>query len=170
MIKRILISLIFAGVVISVTAQGKFGLDRSVPRSLLVEKIGTRHRYAFEMGDLIRIRMKDRKVYHSYLWSIGDSTLEIGRNSPIRLQDIRTVYHKFNFINKLGTYMFFSGMAYFLIVPFDHLINNEIVFTKDVFIVPAALFGSGGITIYLSQKRCRIGDRWKLKVVGVRVN
>ena len=65
--------------------------------------------------------------------------------------------------------MFIAGVAYFTVISFNHLINNEIVFTKDVFIVPTALFGAGLISVSLSQKRCKIGDRWKLKVLEIRI-
>jgi formate/nitrite transporter FocA (FNT family) len=85
------------------------------------------------------------------------------------LKDIKAVYHQYKFPEKFGKYMFLSGMAYFVIVSFDHLINNQAVFTRDVFVVPAAFFATGYITISLSEKKCRVGERWKLKVLGIRI-
>jgi len=141
----------------------------SEPKTLLLEKIGTRHRYSFEPGDIIKLRTKNKRMLHSYLWELSDSSISVGQCKPFPVKDIESVYPQFQFARKFGKYMFLSGVVYFAVVSFNHLINNEIVFSRDIFIVPAALFGAGLISISLSEKRCKIGDRWKLKVLGIRI-
>ncbi len=150
-------------------AQKKRFWYTSESKTLLLEKIGTRHRFSFEPGDMIKLRTKNKLMMYSYLWELNDSSISVGQCKPFPLQNVESVYPQFLFARKFGKYMFLSGIVYFAIVSFDHLINSEIVVSKDVFMVPAALFGAGLISISLSEKRCKIGDRWKLKVLGIRI-
>jgi hypothetical protein len=167
--KSILFSLILSGFLLQGIAQKKIDLNVGRPKTLLLEKIGTRHRYGYEEGDLIKLRTKNGVIRNTYLWEVNDSAVYLDQNHPLLLKDITIVYPQFRFLRKFGMYMFLAGMTYFTVVSFDHLINKEIVFTKDVFIVPTALFGVGFICVSLSQKHCKIGDNWKLKVLSIRV-
>ena len=167
--KHTIILLILTFCLLQGVAQKKRFWYPSEPKTLLLEKIGTHHRYGFEPGDMIKLRTKNKLIMYSYLWELNDSSISIGQCKPFPINDVESVYPQFLFARKFGKYMFLSGIVYFAIVSFDHLINNEIVFIKDVFIVPAALFGAVLISISLSEKRCKIGDRWKLKVLGIRI-
>ena len=138
-------------------------------RTLLLEKIGTRQRYSFGLGDNIKLMTKDHLVMNSYLWEINDTLISLGQDRPLLIKDIESVYPQFSFPRKFGMYMFLAGITYFTVVSLNHLINNEIVFTKDVFVIPTVLFGAGLISVSLSQKRCKIGDQWKLKVLDIRI-
>lgn len=153
------------------TAQKRYHLNFDEPKTLLLEKIGTHHRYGYEPGDVIKFKTKNHLIISDYLWEIGDSVISVGQSRPVavQLKEIESVYPQFTFPRKFGMYMFIAGMAYFTVVSFNHLINNEIVFTRDVFVIPTALFATGLVSVSLSQKRCKIGDRWKLKVVGIRI-
>jgi hypothetical protein len=167
--KSILFSLIFLGFLLKGITQNNINLNVGGPKTLLLEKIGTRHRYSYETGDLIKLRTKNGVIRNTYLWDITDSSVFLDQNRPLFLREIMAVYPQFRFPRKFGSYMFLAGVAYFMVVSFDHLINKEIVLTKDVFIVPTALFGVGLISVSLSQKRCKIGDNWKLKVLTIRM-
>lgn len=150
-------------------AQNKFNWNNPESKTLLLEKLGTHQRYAYRPGDVIKLKTKNSEFMNSYLWEINDSSISVGQNRPLLLRKIESVFPQFSFPKKFGMYMFIAGVAYFTVISFNHLINNEIVFTKDVFIVPTALFGAGLISVSLSQKRCKIGDRWKLKVLEIRI-
>jgi len=167
--KKLILSIILVSGLVQGHAQNKYFGDTHEPKTLLVEKIGTHRRYGYELGDLIKIRTKNHLFLCSNLWELNDSSIVVGQNRPTNLKDVESVYPQFYFPKKFGMYMFLSGITYFAVVSFDHLINKEIVFTKDVFIVPTALFGTGFICVSLSQNRCKIGDHWKLKVIGIRV-
>jgi hypothetical protein len=139
------------------------------PKTLLLEKIGTNRKHYYAEGDRIKLRTKKGDVIFDYISEVRDTVLAVGMYTPFSLKNIAVVWPQYEFARKFGTYMCIAGMAYFAIVTFDHLINNEQVFTRDMYIVPASLFGAGIISISLSQQRCKIGDRWKLKVLGMRI-
>jgi len=167
--KTFIFSFILTFCLLQGNSQNKARWNFDEPKTLLLEKIGTHQRYAYEPGNVIKLRTRNLVTMSCYLWEINDSSISAGQDRPMLIKDIESVYPQFSFPKKFGIYMFISGVVYFSVVSFDHLINNEIVFTKDVFVVPAALFGAGFISVSLSQKRCKIGDRWKLKVVGIRI-
>jgi hypothetical protein len=137
--------------------------------TLLLEKIGTHHRYSYIPGDNIKLQTRKHAWIDGELWDIDDSVITVGQGKPIHFIDINSVYPQFEFLKKFGTYISFAGIVYFSVVSLNHLINNEKVFTNDTFIVPACCFGAGFISISFSQKRCKIGPRWKLKVLDIRV-
>jgi hypothetical protein len=141
-----------------------------LPKTLLLEKIGTRHQQAYQEGDRIKIQTKNREMLAGNIWEIDDTIIYIGIGRPVALSNIAFVYREYGFPRRLGSYLFLGGLVYFGIVTVNHLLNNEQVFTKDMFIVPTSLFGVGLICLALSEKRCKIGDRWKLKVLEIRMN
>ena len=81
------------------------------------------------------------------------------------LRDINSVYKKIYFPSKYGKLIGIGGIGIFAIIAFNHLINNEQVFTPDMFIISGSMLAISAITISLSEKRCRIGNRWKVKIL-----
>lgn len=167
--KTVILSVLLVFCLSPGVAQKKRNYINPGSRTLLLEKIGTHQRYVYHLGDVIKLSTAKKEVMESYLWEINDSSVSVGQARPLLIKNIECVYPQFSFPKKLGKYMFVAGIAYFIVVSANHLINNEMVFSKDVFIAPTALFGAGLISISLSQKRCKIGDRWKLKVMNIRI-
>ena len=106
------------------------------------------------------------------LWSIHDSVISIAELRPfdVKLGDIGSVYKKFGFPKRLGVYLGCFGVGIFAVMVTDHLLNNEQVFTPDVFYISGAFIGGSLISFSLSQKRCKIGNRWKIKVLDIEIN
>jgi hypothetical protein len=136
---------------------------------LLLEKIGTRHRFIYEAGDIIKLKTRDRVYYNSFLWDFNDTSLIVGQSRTLPFRHIAVVYPQFQFPKKVGVYTLAFGVVYFGVATVNHLINKEKVFTNDVFIVPAACFGAGFICIALSQRSCPVGVKWKLKILNVKI-
>jgi len=139
----------------------------------LIEKSGTSRKYYYHAGDYLKLRVSSQDtLLKGKLWSIRDSLISISELRPfdVRLSDIRSVYKQFYFPKKFGTYMAIGGLGIFAIIGFDHLINNEQVFTTDMFIISGSMLGAGLISFSLSEKRCRIGLRWKVKVLDININ
>jgi len=58
-----------------------------------------------------------------------------------------------------------GSLLFFTILSINHLINNEPVFSPDVLIVSGSLLGAGLISLSFSQKRYKIGVKWKVSVI-----
>jgi hypothetical protein len=137
-------------------------------QTLLIEKIGTSTRYPYKVGDMIKLRVKaEDTIIRGKIWDISDSSVSIAGLRPydVRLSNIKVVYKQFYFPKKLGGYLAIFGAVIFGAITTNHLINNEQVFTPDLFIISGAVFGASAISFALSEKRCRIGNRWKIKVM-----
>jgi len=136
----------------------------------MVEKIGTTRRYYFHIEEPIKIRVsKPDTLLIGKIWSLSDSAVSVYGMRPfeVKLKEVNTVFKQFAFPRKAGKTLLIGSAAFFGIIVINHLLNNEPVFTPDLFIVTGAIMGSGLISLSLSQKRCRTGNGWKLKVLNI---
>ncbi len=137
-------------------------------KTLVLEKIGTSTRYAFHLGDDVKIQTKTKNVIiKSYLWNLTDSTVTIGPHTTIPLSDISAVYKHYHFQSLMTRVLFYAGAGYFILDSFNNLINKEQVFVPQTMIISASLIGLSAAIIPLGQKKCRIGIRWKLKIMDI---
>jgi hypothetical protein len=138
---------------------------------LVLEKIGTSTRYAFHLGDDVKIRTKKQNVIvKSYLWNLTDSSVTIGPHTIIPLSDISAVYKNYHFPKLITRFLFIAGTGYFILDSFNNLINREQVFVPQTLIISGSLIGASLAIIPLSQKKFRIGIRWKLKIMDINLN
>jgi hypothetical protein len=161
--KKILILLVF-----SFTAGFLFA-----QKTMLVEKVGTSKRYFYHTGDYLKLRVsKQDTLLKGKLWSIHDSIISVSELRPfdVHLRDIGSVYKQFAFPKKFARYMFIGSAGIFAIIAINHIINNEQVFTPDMFIISGSVLGAGLISFSLKEKRCRTDRGWKIKVLDIEVN
>ena len=86
----------------------------SAQKTLVVEKIGTPTRYAFHLGDDVKIRTKKKNlIVKSYLWNLTDSSVTIGPRTIIPLSDISAVYKHYYFQKLMTRFLFFFPIHYF---------------------------------------------------------
>jgi hypothetical protein len=141
--------------------------------TLMVENVGTSRKYFYHTGDYIKLRVsKQDTLLAGKLWSIRDSVISVSELRPfdVHISDIGSVYKRFAFPRKLGKKLIYGGVGIFAIIVANHLINNEQVFTPDLFIISGSAIAGGLISLSLSQKRCRTGRGWKIKVLDIVVN
>lgn len=139
-------------------------------KTLMVEKIGTSRKYFYHTGDYMKLRVSAQDtLLKGKLWDIRDSLISVSELRPfdVKLKDIGSVYKRFAFPKKLGIYLGCFSAGLFAIMVTNHLLNNEQVFTPDVFYISGAFLGGSLISFSLSQKRCKIGPRWKVKVMNI---
>ena len=161
--KKILVLLVFVFATGLVQAQ----------KTLLVEKLGTSHRYFYHNGDYLKLRVsKLDTLLKGKLWSVNDSSISVEELRPfdVRLSDIGSVYKQFAFPKKFGRIVGIGSIGIFAIIAFNHLINNEQVFTPDMFIISGSLLGASIISLSLKEKRCNTRKGWKVKVLDINVN
>ena len=140
-------------------------------KTLVLEKIGTPTRYGFHLGDDVKIRTKKQNlIVKSYLCNLTDSSVTIGSRTTIQLSDISAVYIHYYFPNLMNRILFYAGAGYFILDSFNNLINHEQVFVPQTMIISGCLLGASLAFIPLSQKKCRIGIRWKLKIMDINLN
>ena len=137
-------------------------------KKILIEKIGTNRKYYYEIGNILKLKIKPSdSILRGELSDIRDSALTLSGFyiRDLMLKDVGSVYKQFAFPKKFAVYSaLFSGFIFSIIVT-DHLLYNEQVFTPDLFIITGAFVGASLVSLSFSQKQCRIGSRWKLKVM-----
>lgn len=141
-------------------------------KTFMVEKSGTTRHIFFHQGDPFKIRAAiPDTLLKGTLWGIGDSSVWVygWRPVEIRIGDIQAVYKKFPVANYFGKMFSIAGITIFSIIGFNHLINNEQFFTPEMFIIAGSLGAMGGIAFSLSQKKYRIGARWKIKILEAEI-
>lgn len=139
-------------------------------KTLLVEKIGTSRKYFYHAEDYLKLRVsKQDTLLKGKLWSIRDSVISVAelRLFDVRLSEISSVYKRFAFPKKFARYMGYGSAAFFGIIVINHLLNNEQVFTPDLFIISGSILGAGLISLSLSEKRCKTDKGWKIKVLDI---
>lgn len=152
-----------------------FGLvtwNATAQKTLVVEKIGTGRRYCYHVGDMLKLRVSsDDTLLKGRLWAMTDSVITLSGLRPIdiRLADVSAVYKQFRFPKKLGGYLVIGGLGIFTIIAANHLLNDEQVFTTDMYIISGSMIGAGLASLLLSEKKCRIGSRWKIKVLNANI-
>jgi hypothetical protein len=140
-------------------------------KTLVLEKIGTPTRYGFHLGDDVKIRTKKQnQIVKNYLWNLTDSSVTIGPRTTIPLSEISAVYKHYYFPKLMTRILFYAGAGYFILDSFNNLINNERVFIPQTMIISGSLLGVSLAIIPLSQKKCKIGIRWKLKIMDINLN
>ncbi len=142
-------------------------------KTMMIEKLGTSRKYFYHTGDYVKLRVsKQDTLLKGKLWFIKDSLISVAELRPfdVHLGDIGSVYKQFGFPKRFGAYLGAFGVGIFAVIATNHLINNEQVFTADMFIISGAFIGGSIISFSLSQKRCKIGNRWKIKVLDFPLN
>jgi hypothetical protein len=141
-------------------------------KSLMVEKIGTPTRYFYKKGDYIKLKVIDGdSVIKGKLWDIDDSVISIEGFHPfdLKINNIGFVFKQYSFPKKLSKYLGIFSAVIFGAITVNHLINNEQVFTPDMLIISGAFAGGSLISFAFSERRCKIGNRWKIKIMDIKV-
>jgi hypothetical protein len=150
-----------------------FSLNSSAQKTLLVEKIGKSAKYYYHVGDKIKIQtLSNKTIINGVLSEIRDSSIIISSISSdfIRINEIVCVYKKFPRTQKLGIRLSEFGGIIFLVMAINNLITDSQVFTQYGFIVAGSFLGAGIISLALSERPCKIGIRWKVKILDGYLN
>ena len=143
-----------------------FGL--SAQKTLVLEKIGTHMRYGYHLGDDLKIKAKGYKQnLHSYIWNLTDTSLTIGSKTTVQLSDITSVYRNYYFPKLVTRILLYAGAGYLVLDSFNNLINKERVFNPQTLIISGSLLCVGIAIMPVIQRKCKIGIRWKLKILDI---
>jgi hypothetical protein len=137
-------------------------------KTVLVEKLGTHRMFYYMTGDEMKLRVRPGDtILRGSLWDIRDSLITLTglRSYDVKLSNIGAVYKQFSYPKKFAFHTAVFGGVIFVIIGVNHLINNEPVFSPDLFIISGSFAAASLISLSFSQKRCEIGHRWKVKVL-----
>jgi hypothetical protein len=137
-------------------------------KTLLVEKTGKSAKYYYHIGDKIKIRTCTNKtIIKGEITSIRDSSISVRliNSVNVSLNDITCVYKRYKFLRKFGIRSCQFGAGIFLVMVFNNLINGYPAFNEYVFIVSGAFLTAGLMSLALSERHCKIGNKWKLKIL-----
>jgi hypothetical protein len=136
--------------------------------TLVLEKIGTTRKYAFHLGDNLKIQtIKKNLVLKSYLWNLTDTSLTIGQHTIVPLSDVGAVYKNHHFPKLMSRFFFIAGAGYIILDSFNNLINNKQVFVPETLYIGGSLMVVGVALVPLWQTKHKIGIRWKLKIMDI---
>jgi hypothetical protein len=142
-------------------------------KTLLVEKTGKSAKYYYHVGDKMKLQSSGRKtVYKGVLSWISDSSIVISSISSdnINVKDIQCVYKQFAFPRKFGIRLGEFGVVIFCVIAVNNLITNSQVFTQYAFIISGSFIAAGIISLAFSERPCKIGVRWKVKILDGTLN
>jgi hypothetical protein len=140
-------------------------------KTMVVEKIGTSTRYGFRLGDDLKIETKAQKqIVKSYLWALTDTSVTIGPHTIIPVSDIGAVYKSYHFPRLMTKFLFIAGAGYLVLDVFNNMINKQKVINPQTLVISGCLIAASLAIIPLHQKKCRIGIRWKLKIMDINLN
>ena len=145
----------------------------SAQKTFMVEKTGTGRRYFYHAGDYMKLRVgTPDTLLKGKLWAIRDTSIWVAELRPfeIHLGDVHAVYKQFHFPRKFAAYMAAAGGAFFCILSINHLVNNEPVVTKDQLIITGSLCGAALISFSLSERKCKTGLKWRVKILDADIN
>jgi len=140
-------------------------------KTLLVEKIGTSRKYYYHLDNKIKLRTitKDT-VIEGRLTMITDSAISVSTAlKAIPLSDIASVYKQYGFPRRFGIKLCYASAMFFGILTINNLLNHSRVFPPYTFIISGVCLAGGLISLSFSEQNCKIGNRWKLKLLDIPV-
>lgn len=147
-------------------------IDAFPQKTILIEKIGTSHKYYYRPDDFFKLRTKSNdSVMRGNLLSVGEQSITLFSTASVDIpvSDIAMVYKRYNFLMASAFTFAQAGIYFFLAILFNHLYNHQPVMTSDVFIISGACFAAAAVCFSFSEKRCKIGDRWKVKILDIHI-
>ncbi len=138
---------------------------------LILEKIGSKHRITYQIGDPIRLKLigEDFEI-RDKIKDITDSTILLS-TFPVHLKSID--YIKINqtkgFLSASGPTLIIAGLTLFAI----DILNQTIVqdgtyeFTSGVAIASASLIAAGGILMILKYRKFKPGKRKRIRTLVI---
>jgi hypothetical protein len=140
-------------------------------KTLVLEKIGTPSRFGYHLGDDLKIKAKGYKQnLHSYIWNLTDTSLTIGSKTTVQLSDITAVYRNYYFPKLMTRVFLYAGAGYLVLDSFNNLINKQRVFNPQTLIISGSLICVGVAMMPVIQRKCKIGIRWKLKIMDINLD
>jgi hypothetical protein len=139
--------------------------------TLLVEKIGTSRKYYYHLDDKIKLRTisKDSMIFGK-LTTFEDSAIYVSMGvKPIPLSDVASVYKQNGFPRRFGKNLCIASAMFFGILTINNLLNHRQVFPPYTFIISGACLAGGLISLSFAESNCKIGNRWKLKILEIPV-
>lgn len=145
-----------------------FATNALAQKTMIVEKIGTSHRYFFKTGDYIKLKISQPDtLLKGKLWSIADSAVFVSDFRPFKVsvRQINAVYKRFDVPKKMAYTTFIGSIGIFCIITINHLLNNETVISPDALLISGGVAAAGLITLSFSEKKMKTGNRWKVKIL-----
>ena len=141
-------------------------------KTLMVGKSGSTKHYFYRVGDPVKLRVSpEDTLLRGRIWALSDSIISVSELRPfdVHLGDINAVYKRFYFPAKFGRYMLYGSAGLFAIIGINHLLNKEPFISKDMLIISGSLAGAGLISLSFSQKKCRMGKRWNVRILDIEI-
>jgi len=135
---------------------------------LVLDKMGTKKRIEYFVGDPIKYRLIDEKVFRTdEILSLTDSTI-LFSNGLTKFSHIAAVEHSTPWMRSTGITLIVAGIGYVFIDRFNQMIQGDgLSYDEKVMRSGAILTGSGVALLYFSRRRVKIRKNWRLRLVDI---
>lgn len=134
---------------------------------LLLQQPGKTKRFLYHSGDKIIIRTGEPEFTVSgVITYLDDSNITINKNYTYQLSKVKEVTRIRPFLNSAWRMMYLAGGVYALGSVFNRAINSDKPLVDNTIPIVGGSFVVLGTTSYMFRnKRCKMDDGWKLKVL-----
>lgn len=135
---------------------------------LILEKIGSRHRITYTVGDQIILRMKGEDFeIRDRITDISDSVLFLSDFFiPVsRIHYVKTVHAKGLLSPSNGPKLMIAGVALFAIDVFNQMViqGDSYRLSNGVVIASASLIGAGGLLMAFKYRKFKPGKNKRIR-------
>ena len=135
---------------------------------LILDKIGSKHRITYQIGDPITLRLKGEGFdIHEKISDISDSTVTFSSFSvPVNSIYYVKTKHTRGFLSPSnGPKLIIAGVTLFLIDILNQTVvqNNSYEFSNGVAIASVSLVGVGGLLVSFKYRKFKAGKRKRIR-------
>lgn len=160
---------IFIFIIFLYSFQTLFG---QTSKLLILDKIGSRHRITYQIGDPIVLRLKGEDFdIREEISDISDSTITFSTFSvPVNSIYYVKTKHSRGFLSPSnGPKLIIAGVALFAIDILNQTVvqNNSYEFSEGIAIASASLVGLGGLLISFKYRKFKPGKRKRIRTLVI---
>jgi hypothetical protein len=138
---------------------------------LVVDKPGSRKRFKYYAGDVIRVSTTNyKRPVEGIISHMTDSSLILNFATPVQLDSI-TIFHKQRyFVSLLTPIAWTAGAGYFIIDGINRTLNKEWpVISERTWQTSLVLFGAGAAVLPLRYSCFRISEeKWRIRILNLK--
>jgi hypothetical protein len=138
---------------------------------LVLEKMGTKKRYEYHIGDKIEVMLNDDDFYTRIsILGLEDSII-LAKNQSIKLSSIKAIHlnHKNNFFRISGPTLMIAGVLLFAIDAFNQAVVQGGGYSNSPGVTAASvsLVGLGAVFTFAGRNKVKVKKWWRLRIVDI---
>ncbi len=141
---------------------------------LVVEKLGTRKRYEYQVGQEITYKLKTEDFYRTdVITQLETNVIAFGFGfysfEQIEAVNIGRKPRRGVDASKFSPFLLLGGAGYFLLDQFNNSVinGNKLSINDNVLRTSSVLVGLGALPLVLKKRRVKLKRNWRLRLVDI---